>query len=725
MVAKAWGSRRQCAFLTGRGRAFLTHQGDKALARQFWPELVGDFFTIWPDQEAENADFDREAEEDAKGDEAAKTAPNESQPSEKRAKRKRAKAKTPRVPPVFETHEQWVSDRTSKLRNWFYNHVSKKAKSRPAVSLAINAATALGPRGLTEDQIYSKKYYHERVRPLVEAEVAANAVDSKKQISVRAKLTRQCYDQESEEIKAEIRLEKQAEDQRRRETLEMLQSLTRPDKEREYTPEEYARYQAAAGDLIECFFEALAPKTGWAWTVLGGGPQSAQENGKNAVVSFHRGATQDGLKFSVAFEGFDEKVVVPFGQYCHRIFPEEIRLQRAVTITAAAEGREALVRSNRGVGTLVYAGDAGRACVVAGRGSASENGSELGTGREAGDNGDVGTVGEIGPVPLGDERSDPSLELVVVEQGCSRPEDSESVAGGEVEALSASAPMDGLIANLPVGEWTIPAGGAAFPAEEWMSAYDEDAFSMGDMSDGGDLRVWGDIDNVGDPGTGAIVDDVADLGTDAIASGVLQAPDVTSIGGAAGMTDLELDRVVEGEDGDRVKGAVDSKDEEMGLGKRAAEGVADRAIGREKRVRRGNRELDDWVGAAEGYLRRGVDDNRLTESGLRPVELAKWVGSRKWDADPPIDHLADYAVRWLRWWLAMQPASRKREGEEWPVPWDASMRKDMLGLKKAGPNGIVVLLVGLKWWAPLWGGDERWGAVVEDVVRCLEAFVVG
>jgi hypothetical protein len=82
------------------------------------------------------------------------------------------------------------------------------------------------------------------------------------------------------------------------------------------------RYQRAAADLAVCFFEALAARMGWAWTVLGGGPHSDKLNGANGVVSYHIGATPDGLKFSGAVESFDDQVAVPFGKYCPRVFHE-------------------------------------------------------------------------------------------------------------------------------------------------------------------------------------------------------------------------------------------------------------------------------------------------------------------------------------------------------------------------------------------------------------------
>jgi hypothetical protein len=168
-------------------------------------------------------------------------------------------------------------------------------------------------------------------------------------------------------------------------------------------------------------------------------------------------------------------------------------------------------------------------------------------------------------------------------------------------------------------------------------------------------------------------------------------------------------------------------------------------MGREKQVRRGeNQGVEEWVVLAEGYLRRGIDNttwsrcvdlwtelertalsknSRLTESALWPIELSKWVSSRKWDSDPVVENLLDFARRWIAWWRAMQPSCWKVEGQDLPADLSDGMTKDMAILKKAGANGIVVLLVGLKWWAPLRVKDRRWEAVVKNIVQCLEMFV--
>jgi hypothetical protein len=52
------------------------------------------------------------------------------------------------------------------------------------------------------------------------------------------------------------------------------------------------------------------------------------------------------------------------------------------------------------------------------------------------------------------------------------------------------------------------------------------------------------------------------------------------------------------------------------------------------------------------------------------------------------------------------------------------MRVDIASLRKAGTNGMAVLIVGLKWWAPLQWADGRWGMVVDDLRRCVEGFIM-
>jgi len=73
----------------------------------------------------------------------------------------------------------------------------------------------------------------------------------------------------------------------------------------------------------------------------------------------------------------------------------------------------------------------------------------------------------------------------------------------------------------------------------------------------------------------------------------------------------------------------------------------------------------------------------------------------------------------------MQPAWRKNsDASGLPVAIDkAKPKQDVSTLKKCGPNGIVTVIIGLKWWAANRDHDERWVKAVLDVIACLESFL--
>jgi hypothetical protein len=66
-------------------------------------------------------------------------------------------------------------------------------------------------------------------------------------MAIRTRITRECYDREAEDMKDEIRCKKAEEEKKRRETVDLLQSLTRLEDGKEPLPEEYAR-------LVHCPF---------------------------------------------------------------------------------------------------------------------------------------------------------------------------------------------------------------------------------------------------------------------------------------------------------------------------------------------------------------------------------------------------------------------------------------------------------------------------------------
>lgn len=46
-------------------------------------------------------------------------------------------------------------------------------------------------------------------------------------------------------------------------------------------------------------------------------------------------------------------------------------------------------------------------------------------------------------------------------------------------------------------------------------------------------------------------------------------------------------------------------------------------------------------------------------------------------------------------------------------------------MKKAGPCGLVLVILSLAWWAPLRMSDPRWDSAIADVHACIKLFREG
>lgn len=144
-------------------------------------------------------------------------------------------------------------------------------------------------------------------------------------------LTRQTFESESDAIKEEIVT---AAEQLREELAEATQRGDR-------TPEDYLDAIDAAPTLLKRFLQDLAVQTGWWFTVIGGGPDPA-DNGNIRTGSFHMGRNEHGRDFQDEYThfsvdpndqdarctSFDDSVIAPFGRFLKSLFPPEIRAQR-------------------------------------------------------------------------------------------------------------------------------------------------------------------------------------------------------------------------------------------------------------------------------------------------------------------------------------------------------------------------------------------------------------
>ncbi|KAJ7721060.1 hypothetical protein DFH07DRAFT_760629 [Mycena maculata] len=103
----------------------------------------------------------------------------------------------------------------------------------------------------------------------------------------------------------------------------------------------------------------------------------------------------------------------------------------------------------------------------------------------------------------------------------------------------------------------------------------------------------------------------------------------------------------------------------------------------------------------------------------RPAQVGAWVKTAR--SKTPGVTLPTFSKEWKAWWCAINPSWRRRNGElvrEGTGPWKV--------LRHPGPNGLLNILVCLKWWhgeLETDGPNEEWNGAVEDVVWALEGIV--
>ncbi|SJL18493.1 uncharacterized protein ARMOST_22083 [Armillaria ostoyae] len=159
-----------------------------------------------------------------------------------------------------------------------------------------------------------------------------NTLTRGQKLTLINKITRETFDSESDKIKREILL---ALEQLREEIAEAAQRGER-------TPEEYLDAIDAVPALLDRLLNEVALQTGWWFTVIGGGPDPA-DNGNIRTGSFHVGQNAHKRNFEDEYthfsvdpkdthacrSTFDENVIAPYGRFLKSLFSPEIRAQRA------------------------------------------------------------------------------------------------------------------------------------------------------------------------------------------------------------------------------------------------------------------------------------------------------------------------------------------------------------------------------------------------------------
>ncbi|KAJ7734671.1 hypothetical protein B0H16DRAFT_1327429, partial [Mycena metata] len=111
-------------------------------------------------------------------------------------------------------------------------------------------------------------------------------------------------------------------------------------------------------------------------------------------------------------------------------------------------------------------------------------------------------------------------------------------------------------------------------------------------------------------------------------------------------------------------------------------------------------------------------------ASVRPKEVSGWVSRvRSGGPQPAIVDVFSFAARWWNWWESINPEWRVRKGNrllrEGEGSWDS--------VAQTGPNGMLNVLICLRWWYDALKGDEAamgdWKEALSDVEWALKGIM--
>ncbi|KAJ3535137.1 hypothetical protein NMY22_g6622 [Coprinellus aureogranulatus] len=126
------------------------------------------------------------------------------------------------IPERLASLSEWQDKQKGQIICWFYNVMSKSKQAAPNITIDFKG------RALTKSQMYSRMFYDDRMKREINAEI------------VEKKLSRAKAAKEKEDA------------------MSLLKDMMQSGREKEQTPEEYAKIQVDIQPIMHCFFDILA-----------------------------------------------------------------------------------------------------------------------------------------------------------------------------------------------------------------------------------------------------------------------------------------------------------------------------------------------------------------------------------------------------------------------------------------------------------------------------------
>ncbi|KAM6497555.1 hypothetical protein JOM56_008028 [Amanita muscaria] len=122
--------------------------------------------------------------------------------------------------------------------------------------------------------------------------------------------------------------------------------------------------------------------------------------------------------------------------------------------------------------------------------------------------------------------------------------------------------------------------------------------------------------------------------------------------------------------------------------------------------------IEAWLQFEKDLPLANLSSSRLPAIKSRPTELTHWLGKRDFASPPLIPDVSAYAESMKRWWTNMKTHTSRTQSSG-----------TLQHLRNGGPNGIVTLLFGLRWWWLNVGQDAaQWDVVMQEIHGMFQEF---
>ncbi|KIL54941.1 hypothetical protein M378DRAFT_18405 [Amanita muscaria Koide BX008] len=284
MAPRHWAEPEQLEFLRSKLDAFIQAQKSKQFD-PFWSSLQSEWFQKWPEE-------------------------GQGEVQSEQAEGQRCM--------VGERMEK----RIGQLKNWFNN--SSKTNRAPKKAQQFVFKPQKATRLLQASEMYAKENYDTVIRPMVDNEIAGQRVARSEKLSIVRRKMREAFEAAPEEEKKKVQ-EKLVKLKDNRSNL----SKNDNDEELERTPEDYACAIHELPEVLSDFFTEVSRKTGWAFTLICGGPDPLN-GGRIRTMGQHIGENVLGHNFGQSHPTYQDTYVVPYAQFLDQIYPHDVCQQRAL-----------------------------------------------------------------------------------------------------------------------------------------------------------------------------------------------------------------------------------------------------------------------------------------------------------------------------------------------------------------------------------------------------------